>query len=178
MGIRAMTEHVLSAYQEDIRERLEGLEPANSTGYVVRASEVAPGVVYQDQNVRVEAFGVKHGSWPAYGYKFHTPDRTIVVSGDTAATESCVAASRGCDVLIHEVYSSIGFEWRSPEWQRYHASVHTSARELAQIANRARPGLLILYHQLFHGVSEAELLQEVRGQYDGVVVSGKDLEVY
>jgi hypothetical protein len=38
--------------------------------------------------------------------------------------------------------------------------------------------LLILYHQLFHGVSEAQLLQEVLERYDGTVVSGKDLEVY
>jgi len=177
-GIRIMTEHILAAYREDIRERLEGPEPINHTGYLVKAFEIEPGVVYQDRNVKVEAFAVKHGSWPAFGFKFYTPDRIIVISGDTAPAGSCVEAYRGCDVLIHEVYSSAGFEGRSPVWQRYHSSVHTSSIELAEMVSKARPGLLVLYHQLFNGVSEQELLMEVQERYEGKVVSGRDLEVY
>jgi ribonuclease BN (tRNA processing enzyme) len=177
-GIHAMTQHILAAYQEDIRERLDGLEPANSTGWRARVSEIEPGVVYQDNNVTVEAFSVNHGSWPAFGYTFRTPDRTIVISGDTATPNEKLDAYRGCDVLIHEVQSSLGLERRSPAWRRYHASFHTSARELAEVASRARPGLLILYHQLFHGVSEQTLLDEIQQRYDGPVVSGKDLQVY
>lgn len=177
-GLNAMTEHILAAYQADIHERLEGLEPANRAGYHVQAHEIEPGIVYQDQNVRVEAFPVEHGSWRAFGYKFFTPDRTIVVSGDTAPTESLVQAARGCDVLIHEVYSIQGLKTRPPEWRRYHAGVHTSSRQLAEIASLVRPGLLILYHQLFWGVSERELLAELRAGYEGQVVSGRDLDVY
>jgi ribonuclease BN (tRNA processing enzyme) len=177
-GLQAMTEHLLAAYQVDVNERLNGLEPANHTGYHVHASEIEAGVVYQDQNLTVEAFVVDHGSWPAFGYRFFTPDRTIVISGDTAPTESIAEASRGCDVLIHEVYSTAGWERREPDWQRYHASVHTSTHELAEMASKAQPALLILYHQLFHGVTEDELLLEVREKYGGEVVSGQDLEVY
>jgi ribonuclease BN (tRNA processing enzyme) len=33
-------------------------------------------------------------------------------------------------------------------------------------------GLLILYHQLFHGVTEAALLKKVRDDYQGEVFSG------
>jgi ribonuclease BN (tRNA processing enzyme) len=177
-GIQPMTAHLLAAYQEDIRERLDGLEPANSTGYLVQVTEIEAGTIYQDLNVSVEAFPVNHGSWPAFSYKFHTPDRTIAISGDTAPAECCLEAYRGCDVLIHEVYSSKGLKGCSPAWRRYHAAVHTSSRQLADIASTVQPGLLILYHQLFHGVSEAQLLQEVLERYDGTVVSGKDLEVY
>jgi ribonuclease BN (tRNA processing enzyme) len=49
---------------------------------------------------------------------------------------------------------------------------------LAAIASRARPGLLVLYHQLFWGTSEEDLVSEVRAGYDGRVVSGRDLDVY
>jgi ribonuclease BN (tRNA processing enzyme) len=49
---------------------------------------------------------------------------------------------------------------------------------LAALANVARPGLLVLTHQLFWGVTEADLLAEVRAHYDGPVVSGRDLDVY
>jgi len=177
-GLQAMSEHVLAAYAEDIKERLEGPEPANRTGYAVRAHEISPGLVYQDENVRVEAFRVNHGSWPAYGYKFHTSDRVIAISGDTAPTDGLVEAYRGCDVVVHEVYSCAGFARLTPAWQNYHASFHTSSKELAEIASQAKPGLLVLYHQLFHGVTEGELLREVEEAYEGKVVSGRDLEIY
>ena len=178
-GLRDMTAHILAAYQQDIHMRLYGLEPANTEGYKVDVHEIEPGVVYQDSNVTVEAFPVTHGSWPqAFGYKFHTPDRTIVISGDAVPSESIVEMSKGCDVLIHEVYSQKGFDKREPAWQRYHADSHTSSRELADIATRAKPKLLIIYHQLFWGTSEEELLAEIRAHYTGRVVSGKDLEVY
>ena len=178
-GIRDMTEHILTAYRQDIDMRLHGSEPANSEGYKVMAFEVKPGVVYRDSNVTVEAFAVNHGLWPqAFGYKFSTPEKTIVISGDTAPSENVVFHGSGCDVLIHEVYSQEGFERLTPAWQIYHSSYHTSSLELAEIASRARPGLLILYHQLFFGSTETELLREIQERYEGNVVSGKDLEVY
>jgi ribonuclease BN (tRNA processing enzyme) len=177
-GLDTMTEHILAAYQQDIRERLEGLEPAHPTGYHALAHEIRPGEVYHDANVRVEAFAVDHGSWPALGFKFHTPDRTVVLSGDTAPTETLVQQARGCDLLIHEVYSAAGFETLPLAWQRYHARVHTSSHQLAQIAAQVRPGLLVLYHQLFWGVPDSDLLYEIKDRYDGPVVSGKDLDVY
>jgi ribonuclease Z len=178
-GIERMTANILAAYQQDIQLRLNGLEPANDRGHRVNAHVVEPGIVYQDSNVTVEAFLVSHGAWPqAFGYTFRTPDRIIVISGDTAPTESIAAQCRQCDVLIHEVYSQAGFEGRSPVWQRYHSSYHTSSHELAELASEAKPGLLILYHQLFWGRSEEELLTEIKERYDGEVVSGHDLGVY
>ena len=178
-GVRAMTDHLLEAYREDISVRLYGLEPGNAEGYKVNAHEVAEGVIYQDANVRVRAFAVRHGSWPyAYGYRFETRDRTVVVSGDAAPSESIVEHCQGCDVLVHEVYSAVGFRQRPPEWQRYHASFHTSTVELAELAGRARPKLLVLYHQLFMGVTEEQLLAEIRALYSGEVASGKDLDVF
>ncbi|MCK4724437.1 MAG: MBL fold metallo-hydrolase [Anaerolineales bacterium] len=177
-GLQTMTEHILAAYQADIRERLEGLEPANDQGYKVNAKEVDAGWVYEDRNVRVEAFEAQHGSWPTHGYKFYTPDRVIAISGDTAPRAGLAEVYRGCDVVIHEVYSWVGLAGREKKWREYHSSVHTSSRELAEIASQAKPGILVLYHQLFNGVSEEDLLQEVKEGYEGKVVSGRDLAVY
>jgi ribonuclease BN (tRNA processing enzyme) len=177
-GLQHMTDHILTAYRQDIDERLHGLEPANDTGCQVVVQEIAPGMAYEDKNVAVEAFQVKHGSLAAYGYRFRTPDCTVVISGDTAPTESIVEKSRGCDVLIHEVYSMAGLQTRPPAWQEYHAHVHTSSHELAEIAGQAAPALLVLYHQLFWGVSEEELLSEIQTLYGGAVACGRDLDVY
>jgi ribonuclease BN (tRNA processing enzyme) len=178
-GLKAMTDHILKAYREDIRIRLDGLEPANETGYKVNAHEIKPGVVYKDQNVTVRAFLVNHGSWrQAFGYRFDTPDRSIVISGDCAPSESVIENCNGCDVLIHEVYSEAGFKTRPPVWQKYHSAFHTSSRQLGHIATKAKPGLLILYHQLFWERSDEELVNEVRQFYEGKVVSGSDLAVF
>lgn len=178
-GIKWMTDRILAAYQEDIYMRLFGLEPANTEGYKVNVHEIVPGVIYEDSNVTVEAFPVRHGSWHrAYGFKFYTSDRVIVISGDTAPCDTLIEAAKGCDVLIHEVYCQSRFEERSPEWKRYHSSFHTSTKELAKTARIVNPRLLILYHQLFWGASEEELLKEIREEYDGAVVSGGDLDIF
>jgi ribonuclease BN (tRNA processing enzyme) len=177
-GLDAMTLHLLAAYKVDIQGRLAGLEPANDEGHRVNAHEIESGPIYEDDCVKVEAFRVDHPPFNSYAYKFTTADRTIVVSGDTAPSKGWAEFCADCDVLIHEVQSATGLARRAPEWQAYHSRVHTTTTQLAALATQARPGLLILTHQLHHGVSDEELLQEIRKNYDGTVVSGKDLEVY
>ena len=182
-GTKAMVEHILAAYSEDIRNRLDGLEPANETGYKVTVHEIAsPGRVYEDSVMTVEAFAVPHGDWAAgrsFGYRFISPDRTIVISGDTRASDAVVRACAGCDVLLHDVYSADRFVTRPPAWQRYHARAHTSTAELATLASRAAPKLLVLYHQLFWGTTDEALIQEMRrAGYAGRVLSARDLELY
>jgi ribonuclease BN (tRNA processing enzyme) len=178
-GIARMVEHLLAAYEADIRRRIDGLQPQNATGQRAVVHEVGPGEVYRDTNVVVTAFAVEHEEWPlALGYRFAIGDQTVVVSGDTRPTEEVVAACDGCDILVHEVYSDAGFAGRSLDWQRYHGMADTSAAELAALAARARPGLLVLYHQLFWGTPDADLVEEVKAGFDGPVVSGRDLDVF
>lgn len=178
-GTADMVHHLEEAYRRDVQVRLQGLEPANEMGYRAEVKEVEPGVVYEDQRVRVIAFPVKHGAWDrAFGYRFETRDRVIVISGDTAPTDAVVDHCRGCDVLVHEVYARSGWEGRAPAWQRYHAASHTSGIELGGLAARARPGLLVLTHQLLWGATPEELVAEVRKSFQGRVVYGRDLQVY
>jgi len=177
-GTQDMTDHILKAYHLDIKERLEGLEPANDIGYKVNIKEIIPEIFYEDEYIEVEAFPVNHGTIISYGFKFITPNKTIIISGDTAPFDDCIDYYKGCDILIHEVYSSRMFETLSPKWKRYHSNVHTSSFELADIVTKVKPDLLILYHQLFWGASEEELIFEVKKKYDGKVISGKDLQIF
>ncbi len=178
-GLEAMTEHLLAAYAEDIDIRLHDIQPATPKGYKVEVHEIVPGPIYEDERIKVLAFEVHHGKWPvALGYRFQTPDGVIVISGDTRYCENLIEHSRGADILIHEVYSEAGFKRHEPEWQRYHAQYHTSSSELARIANQVQPKRLILYHQLFWGTSDVQLVMEVQQGYDGMVISGRDLDVF
>ncbi len=179
-GTHAMVAHLTAAYRRDIEVRTGGLEPANASGWHARVQEVSIDVstaIYEDEQVRVTAFPVPHAGWDqAFGFIFDTAERRFVISGDTTPCEAIVTAARDADLLLHEVYSSERVATRPEEWQRYHRQAHTSSRELAQIASRARPALVVLYHQLFWGASEDELVAEIREGYDGPVISGRDLD--
>ncbi len=177
-GTREMVSHIQAAYREDVRERRDGLEPANDEGWRTEVKEIGPGPVYRDQHVSVEAFPVQHGSWIAFGYRFVAPDRSVVISGDTGPCEALAEAARGCDLLVHEVYSSRGLQTHDAAWRAYHQRVHTSTRELAALAGTAQPRLLVLYHQLHWGVSDVDLVAEITASYDGPVISGCDLGIY
>lgn len=178
-GTEEMVQHVLKAYDADIKYRLYGLEPANNQGWRVDVHTVGEGLIFEDDNVRVEAFRVRHGTWPnAFGYRFTTPDRVIVISGDAAPDATLEEYAKDADILIHEVYSVEGFQRRDPYWQKYHSTNHTSSHELGELASRVQPKLLVLYHILFWGASEETVLKEVGEKYSGEVVLGNDLDVF
>ena len=178
-GTRAMVDRILEAYREDIDLRVHNLERGDPESYRIVVHEVTGGFVYRDSNVTVTAFRVPHGGWPtALGYRFDTRGRSIVVSGDTRASDAVVDACHGCDVLVHEVYSKKGFDRVPAGDQRYHSTFHTSAIELGDLATRAQPKLLLLTHILFFGETADEILGEARSRYGGQVVAGTDLGVY
>lgn len=179
-GITAMTQHIEEAWREDIAMRLYGLEPQSTRNYKAVTHEIKAGRIFEDGNVRVDAIAVPHGSWPdAFGFRFQAADRVFVISGDTRPSDTIADACQGCDVLMHEVYSAVKLSSRPQEWQTYHRAVHTSTVELAKLAIKARPKLLVLYHQLYWGATDADLLREIReAGYAGMVVSGRDLEIY
>src|SRR5258708_18599245 len=110
-GIKAMTDHILAAWQADIEERVstETWQPRNyADAYKVNVHEISPGVIYKDANVAVTAFPTKHGFPETYGYRFDTADRSIVISGDTTYSQAIIDACHGCDGLIHEANT---LEW-------------------------------------------------------------------
>jgi ribonuclease Z len=183
-GLKAMTTHIIAAWQEDEEVRTNGLEHEPPNGYAVNVHEITPGVVYDSGGVHITAFPVLHGSWKeAYGYRIDTPTRSVVISGDTRPSTALIAAARNVDVLVHEVYASAKL---APEnrpgggdWPIYMHQFHTSDKELGAIAAQDRPKLLILTHIIRMGATEDDLLRGVRaGGFTGRVVVGHDLARY
>jgi ribonuclease BN (tRNA processing enzyme) len=177
-GTSHLVSGILDANSEDIAERTATGGPSQN-GWKAVVHEISEGLVFKDSRITVNAFAVPHADWKyAFGYRIQTPDRTIVLSGDTRNYPAIAQQCHGCDVMIHEVYSDSGFTTVPPRRQIYHAHAHTSATQLGDIATQANPGLLILYHQLFFGASEEKLLAEVRSRFKGKVVSAHDLDTY
>jgi len=184
VGLKRMTRHIIAAWKEDIHVRIEGLEQQTKQGYKVAVHEFDAGVVYDKDGVRVTAIPVQHGCWKqAYGFRIDTPDRSIVISGDTQPTQAILEASRGVDVLVHEVYphTQVLPELRigGEVWPSYMREFHTSDLELGVLAAEAQPKLLVLHHIVRKGNDDEELLASIRaGGFEGEVVVARDLDRY
>ena len=133
-GIKAMTYHLLEAYRVDIETRTnpDGNQHDFPAGHTRECARDRAGVVYKDANVTVTAFATKH-AMESYGYRFDTPDRSIVISGDTNPTQATIDACRGCDVLIHEVHTPAWRATRPERFQRFAEKYHTSTPQLAEL---------------------------------------------
>jgi len=175
-GLKAMTEHLEEAYRVDIETRTnaDGNQRERPEGHNVNAHEISSGLVYKDANVTVTAFPTKH-AMESYGYRFVTPDRTIVLSGDTNPAQATVDACNGCDVLIHEAHPPAWIATRPPTFQRFAAKYHTTTAQLAELARQAKPRLLIIYH---YPIAPEEILADMSTRYAGEFVVGRDLDIY
>jgi ribonuclease BN (tRNA processing enzyme) len=181
-GTRAMTDHILAAWAEDIAIRTDGHERAAPGGYKVAVTEIRGGVVYDSAGVRITAIPVLHGTWKqAFGYRIDAPGKVIVISGDTRPSPALERAAAGADILIHEVYPSVRLKVEprpgGDSWPGYMRSFHTSDQELGALAARARPKLLVLYHVVRMGGTDEELLAGVKaGGFSGRTVVAHDLD--
>jgi ribonuclease Z len=177
-GLEKMAGSLLDAYADDIDYRVNGTQPSNGTGYQFNFTELADGVVFQDRNLKVEAFKVNHGDFEdAYGFRFTSKDKVIVFSGDTGPSKSLERYAKDADILVHEVYSNAGFLKKTKDWQIYHKGHHTSTYEVGEIASRAKPKILVLSHILFWGADEQDILEETRTTFSGNIKIAEDLMV-
>ena len=62
-GLDKMANSILMAYEEDINYRIYGTQPSNKKGYKYKFKSIDEGLIYEDENVKVEAFKVPHGSF-------------------------------------------------------------------------------------------------------------------
>lgn len=114
--------------------------------------------IFHSDGLTVSAFAVDHSPvHPAVGYRFEYAGRSVVISGDTARTQTVVEAARGADLLLHEaqanhmvavvqqVAAEAGRE-RAAKIMSDIPDYHTSPVETAEIAAEAGVGMLAMYH--------------------------------
>ena len=178
-GTARMAGLIEEAYVQDREIRLEGAEPANTTGWQHITHETTGGIIWQDDTLTIEAIPVCHGDWDlAFGYKFTSDGKIIVISGDTTYCPALEDAAQDADILIHEVYDAAALATRKPEWQKYHSEAHTAAADVGRLATNADVKKLVLHHQLTFSGSRAAIMEQVASTFSGPTIWGEDLMTF
>lgn len=175
-GTNRMVHHLKKAFSEDVRVRVNGLENGEPITYKIISHEIDQDVILNKNQVKISCFPVIHGEWVCFGYRIEADGKIIVISGDTAPSESLIENAKDCDILIHEVYSDSALRKRSENWQKYHKLMHTSSIELGQIAAQINPKKLVLYHQLYWSGSDEDIIKDIKQNYSSEIISAKDLD--
>jgi ribonuclease BN (tRNA processing enzyme) len=145
----------------------------------------AGGLLFDDENVRVTAALVDHPPVvPSFGYRFDTPDRAIVISGDTKPSDNLVELAGGANVLVHDAFYPPAIDRlvagvpNAATLKESILSHHTSAEDAGRIAQAAGVETLVLSHFV---PAEDPLLTDdmwidaAKTHFDGTVVLGTDL---
>lgn len=173
----------MSAYDIDIRIADEGRSPLLPLIHVHELG--APGLVMRDELVTVRSALVEHPLVaPALAYRFDTPDRSIVVSGDTRWSDNLIELARGADVLVHEalflpaVDRLVARVPNAATLRPHLLASHTSAEDCGKVAAAAGVKTLVLSHFVPPDdplVTEEMWRDAARRHYKGEIIVGRDL---
>jgi ribonuclease BN (tRNA processing enzyme) len=134
----------------------------------------------KDDLVTVTCDVVPHPPVPiAFAYRFDCPDRSIVISGDTAPSDALVALAKDADVLVHEALYEPGAPGEPGSALRKHImDSHTPVEDAGRIATRAGVRTLVLSHLVPSEnppVTDEQWLAAARTTFAGRIVVGRDL---
>ncbi len=112
-GVDAVVQGLMQTYRQDQGYRVahHGDATVAASGYGAIAQTFSPGteghvVVFKDAELEVAAFSVDHGPvHPAVGYRIRYKDRSMVLSGDTKASQAVLREAAGADLLVHDALS-------------------------------------------------------------------------
>ena len=183
--IQRMTKLFLEMSAPDINTRVadEGHSPLAP---LIHAHEVeGAGAVMHDANLKVTAAVVPHPLVKlALAYRFDSSDRSIVISGDTAPSDSLIRLAQGADVLVHEAMYMPAVDRivaRTPNasgLRQHLVASHTSVEDAGRIARDAGVKTLVLSHLApadDPAVTDQNWIDGARMHFRGTVIVGKDL---
>jgi ribonuclease Z len=171
-GTKQMMGHLEQAYAFDIRIR-QADDHAAPEGVVLVVTEIAEGVVFEQDGVKVTAFAVDHGPVkPAFGYRVDYAGRSVVLSGDTRLSPNLIRHAQGVDLLVHEVVAPAIFHGPASVIEH-----HTTPEQAGEVFARTRPRLAVYSHIVPSNATEQDLIPPTRKSYLGPVVVGQDLMV-
>jgi ribonuclease BN (tRNA processing enzyme) len=180
--LRRAVEQSLDASNYDISARMreEGRPPLRPLIHVQEISR--SGEIYRDARVRVTCATVDHYTVrPAFAYRFDTPTRSIVISGDTTYSDNLIKLARGADLLIHEAMYLERVDQLAagdPRLKEHLVRSHSTTEQVGLVAARADVKKLVLSHLVpaFPAITDEMWLAGVRKNFKGEAIVGRDLQ--
>jgi ribonuclease BN (tRNA processing enzyme) len=139
-------------------------------GKIFAGHDLGTGTVYRDANVTVKAVENSHFHFPpaspaysktkSYSYRFETPEKTIVFTGDTGPSEAVTELAKGADMLVTEIslFDDVKeLALKNGRWERmsreeqasfdhHMKEEHLSPDEVGKMASRAAVKTVVLTH--------------------------------
>jgi len=183
-GTQGLMDGLAQAYDWDIKARIadQALKPE-----VIQAkvTEIKPGVIYEQDGIKVTAIEVDHGEklQPAFGFRIDHGGRSVTISGDTRFSENLIDKAAGTDLLIHQVAAASDALLKNPVFKVILAH-HTQPDEAGTVFSRVKPKLAVYYHFVLLGapgiaaVTEKEVFEMTRKTYAGPLLIGEDLMAF
>ena len=191
-GTEEMVSYIQKAWKVDIEAAAfdgNDIEAGRATGHDILVVE--NGIVYEDDNIKVEAYRTKHASLQdTFAYRFMSKDRIVVFTGDGGPYHSnIVRAARNADILVTETVTEENIQYAPWGGETVEAKkkeifrFHYSPTVLARIANEANVKAIVLSHEQNYNSGEdyqpSGLVQEVRAAgFEGEIYSAMDGDVY
>jgi len=183
--IAEMTRLFLQMTDYDIRIRMED-EGRPALAPLIHVHEFSTaGPVMSDERVKVTAALVHHPLVePAFAYRFDGPDRSIVISGDTAPSDNLIALAKDADVLVHEAMYLPGIDallTRVPNaatLRKHLLDSHSTTEQAGEIAAKAGVKTLVLSHFVpgdDPSITDEMWAEGARRHFSGEIIIGRDL---
>jgi ribonuclease BN (tRNA processing enzyme) len=169
----------------DVETRIESEGRPDPRHLLVANEFDSPGIVLQNDDVKVTSAAVVHPPIKqAYGFRFDTWDRSIVISGDTNYAPELVKLAQGADVLVHEALYLPGLDKvlarlpDAPTLRKHLVDSHSVPEDVGRVAAQAQVKTVVLSH-LVPGddpdITDDMWSDGVRKHFKGQVIVGKDL---
>jgi len=200
-GTQAMVDGAIAFFRGDneIRTVDEGRTVKAETifkGLDLSAPKVTE--VFKDERVTVQAIENTHFpdrakakmAHRSFAYRFNAPDRSIVLSGDTAYSPGLVELARGADVFVCEAMTMANQRQLQGRLQgagdaesvgRHVLETHSSTEDVGRMAAEAKVKTVVLYHllgvpngQRGGGTPEDAFIPDVKKHFNGPVIVGND----
>ncbi|MBD3230978.1 MAG: MBL fold metallo-hydrolase [Candidatus Lokiarchaeota archaeon] len=161
----------------------------NINGLKIEVVEIEDGFTLNLNDIKISATTVNHTPhMPCFAYRFDTSKKSILISGDTTKTQNLIDLGKKApvDILVHEIVLDDvvrfavggGLLLGDEDTADRIIDVHSTIRQVIDIANEIKPKKLVLTHIIPTVASPKYIEGKISEEFDGEVICANDLDEF
>ena len=182
-GTKNFVEKLLKLWEPEMKQRISHEQRPSTKALEVVVNEIYNGTCLEFEKLSVKAVEVLHKPVKhSFGFIFEAGEEKAVISGDTRYCPELIEASKGAEVLLHEVFihdeMPILDGIRTAKTVENVASYHTLDSVVGKVGAEAGVNCLMLTHFAPPKFDRKKLLNTVSRDFNGHILIGEDLMTY